>query len=196
MTPDPHFCMILIVSSLRAMMTNKTIFGLRFRSNAELHPTQEELSDFLESMKKEGNRQLHGDDLAPYRELLEDIQAFERHRLNDRKRQNFRGKMFYEVLSHSQFFNPALKSAVEQYKFFFQALTALDFKKPATFIKTAEAEIKTLNPKNHDHATRLARLREMVDARKQTLATLKRRWVALAEELGRASCRERVFRTV
>jgi hypothetical protein len=165
------------------MMTDKSIFGLRFRSNAELHPTQEELSNFLESMTKEGRRERHGDDLAMYRELLKDVQAFEDNQRQGGARQDFRGKMFYGVISHSRFVNPALKSAVEQYKYFLRALIALDFNKPAVFIKTAEEEIKTLNPNNQDHAVRLARLRDMINARKETLVTLKRRWTALTEEL-------------
>jgi len=165
------------------MMIDKSIFGLRFRSNAELHPSQEELSDFLENTKKEGKQELHRDDLSTYRQLLKDIQAFEHHQLQDRARQDLRCKMFYGVLSHSHFVNPSLKSAVEQYKYFLQALIALDFKKPTVFIRSAEKEISTLNPKNHDHAVRLARLREMVDTRKETLLTLKRRWAALVEEM-------------
>ena len=165
------------------MMIDKSIFGLRFRSNADLQPTQEELGDFLESMKNDGSREPHSNDLATYRELLKDVQAFENHQLQDRARQDFRGKMFYDVLSHSRFVNPVLKSAVEEYKYFLRALIELDFKKPAVFIRSAEKEIRTLNPKNQDHAVRLARLREMVDARKETLVTLKRRWAELAEEL-------------
>lgn len=165
------------------MMIDKSIFGLRFRSNADLQPTQEELGDFLESIKKDERRKPHSNDLASYRELLKDVQAFENHQLQDRARQDFRGKMFYGVLSHSRFVNPVLKSAVEEYKYFLRALIELDFKKPAVFIRSAEKEISTLNPKNQDHAVRLARLRDMVDTRKETIVTLKRRWVALAEEL-------------
>jgi hypothetical protein len=165
------------------MMIDKSIFGLRFRSNADLQPTQEELVDFLESTKKDGRREPHSNDLATYRELLKDVQAFENHQPHDMTRQEFRGKMFYSVLSHSRFFNPVLKSAVEEYKYFLRALIELDFKKPAVFIRSAEKEMSTLNPKNQDHAVRLSRLREMVDTRKETLVTLKRRWAELAEEL-------------
>ncbi|HEX9262316.1 MAG TPA: hypothetical protein VF893_07285 [Candidatus Bathyarchaeia archaeon] len=165
------------------MMIDKSIFGLRFRSNADLQPTQEELSDFLESMKKDGRREPHSNDLTIYRELLKDVQAFENHQLQDRARQDFQGKMFYGVLSHSRFVNPVLKSSVEEYKYFLRALIELDFKKPVVFIRSAEKEISTLNPKNQDHAIRLARLREMVDARKEKLLALKRQSAALAEEL-------------
>jgi hypothetical protein len=165
------------------MIIDKSIFGLRFQSNAELHPTQEELSNFLETKKKEGRGELHSDDLSTYRDLLKDVQAFEHHQMQESARQDFRDKMFYGVLSHSRFVNPALKSAVEQYKYFLRTILSLDFKKPAVFIKSAEKEMTTLNPKNQDHAVRLARLRDMVDARKETLGTLKKRWIALAEEL-------------
>jgi hypothetical protein len=164
-------------------MIDTSIFGLRFRSNADLQPTQKELIDFLESMKKEGGRELHSEDLSAYSELLKDVQAFEHHQLQDGTRQDFRGKMFYSVLSHSRFVNPSLKSAVEEYKYFLRELITLDFKKPVVFIRSAEKEMITLNPKNQDHAVRLARLQDMVDARKETLATLKRRWKALTEEL-------------
>jgi uncharacterized protein (UPF0147 family) len=165
------------------MTTDKSIFGLRFQSNAELHPSQEELSDFLESPKKDGGRELHGNDLATYRELLKDIQAFELHQRQGASRQDFPGKMFYGVLSHSRFVNPALKSAVEQYKYLLHALVTLDFKKPTAFIRSAEEDMSRLNQKNKDHAVRLARLRGMVAERKETLETLKSRWAALAEEL-------------
>jgi uncharacterized protein (UPF0147 family) len=164
------------------MTIDKSIFGLRFQSNAELHPSQEELSDFLERMKKDGE-ELHGNDLATYRELLKDVQAFERQKRQGAARQDFPGKMFYGVLSHSRFVNPALKSAVEQYVYLLHALITLDFKKPTAFIRSAEEDMSRLNQKNKDHAVRLARLRSMVAERKEALETLKSRWAALAEEL-------------
>ena len=105
------------------MTINKSIFGLRFRSHAEIYPSQEELRAFIESNKKKGGQEVHGTDLAKYRELLKEMQ------------QNFQGKMFYGVLSHSRFVNPALKSTVEQYKYLLHALISLDFKKPKVFIR-------------------------------------------------------------
>ncbi len=112
------------------MTINKSIFGLRFRSQAEIHPSQEELRIFLESVKKKGGQEIHGNDLAKYRELLKDMQ------------QDIRDKMFYGVLNHSRFVNPALKSAVEQYKYLLHTLINLDLKKPKVFIRrwTALAE--------------------------------------------------------
>jgi chromosome segregation ATPase len=165
------------------MTTDKTIFGLRFQSNAELYPSKEELRDFLESPKKNGGRELQGDDVTAYRELLKNLQEFELHQQQGTSNQDFSRKMLYGVLSHSRFVNPALKSAVEQYKYLLHALLALDFKKPEAFIRSAEEDMSRLNQKNEDHAVRLARLRGMVAERKETLAALKSRWAALSEEL-------------
>jgi len=65
------------VSTGIPMTTDKTIFGLRFRSNERLQPSLEELRSFLESPKKEDKGKLHGDDLAAYRDLLNAVEAFE-----------------------------------------------------------------------------------------------------------------------
>ena len=105
------------------MTINKSIFGLRFRSHAEIYPSQEELRAFIDSIIKKGGQELHGNDLAKYGELLKDMQ------------QDLRGKMYYGVLSHSRFVNPALKSAVEQYRYLLHALITLDIKKPKVFIR-------------------------------------------------------------
>jgi hypothetical protein len=166
------------------MATDKSIFRLRFGSNEDLYPTQEELRAFLDSPKKEGGRELHRNDLARYHELLERVLAFGRHQGSDAASRDLRVKMFYGVLGHSQFFNPALKLAVEQFKYHSQAFRTLDFKKPAAFIRSAEEEISGLNPKKKDDAVKMARLRGMVDARKKTLETLLKRRTALTAELG------------
>ena len=105
------------------MTTNKSIFDLRFQSHPELYPSQEELRAFIESIKKKGGQEVYGNYMATYDELLKDMQ------------QDFRRKMFYGVLSHSRFVNPALKSVVEQYKYLLQALKTLDLKKPKVFIR-------------------------------------------------------------
>ena len=151
------------------MMRNKSIFGLRFDVNEEFSPAPEELRAFLESPKKEGRRELHGLDLARYNELLDDILAFKLYQRQNAGPQDLRGRMFYEVLSHSCFFNTALKSAVEQYKYYVHALTALNFRKPTAFIKTAREEMGRLNPKRRDEAAKLSRLQNLVDERERTL---------------------------
>lgn len=167
------------------MPIDKTIFGLSFRSNDVLQPTQEELRAFLESPKKEGRRELHGDDLAKYRELLNGVHAFERRQPHIAVHQDFREKMFYGVLGHSHFVKLALKSAVEQYKYHVYALRTLDFNKPTTFIKSAEEEMGRLNPKRKEDELKLARLQGMVEERKKTLKIYRKRWAALTEELTR-----------
>jgi len=105
------------------MTINKSIFGLRLQSHPELYPSQEELRAFIGSIKKKDGHEAYGNDLTTYDELLKEM------------KQDFRGKMFYGVLSHSRFVNPALKSAVEQYKYLLQVLKTLDFKKPKVFIR-------------------------------------------------------------
>jgi hypothetical protein len=165
------------------MMRNKPIFGLRFEVSEESSPTPEELRVFLESPKKEGRRELHGLDLARYNELLDDILAFDLYQRQNTGPQNLRERMFYEVLSHSCFFNTALKSAVEQYKYYVHELTTLNFRKPTAFIKTAKEEMGRLNPKKRNDAARLARLQNMVDERERSVEALMRRRASLAEEL-------------
>ena len=161
------------------MTTDKTIFGLRFRSNERLQPSLEELRSFLESPKKEEKGKLHGDDLAAYRDLLNAVEAFEHSHQAD-----VRDRMLYGVLGHSHLVKPALKLAVEQYKFHINTLSQLDLKKPSAFIKSAEEEIARLNPKKKDEVARKERLLVLVEERKQDLNALKKRWLALAEELG------------
>jgi hypothetical protein len=165
------------------MMRNKPIFGLRFEVSEESSPTPEEISVFLESPKKEGRRELHGLDLARYNELLDDILAFDLHQQQKAGPQDLRERMFYEVLSHSCFFNTALKSAVEQYKYYVHELTTLNFRKPMAFIKTAKEEMGRLNPKKRNDAAKLARLQNMVDERERTIEALLRRRASLADEL-------------
>ncbi len=163
------------------MTIDKTIFGLRFGSSEELYPTQEELRAFLESPKTAGGRERHNNDLARYSAQIEEVTAFERPQRQDAR--DFQRKMFYGALSHSRFFNRVLKSTVEQYKYHVHALQILDFKKPTTFIKSAEEEMSRFNPKRRDDAVKLAKLQGMVDERKKALGTLQKRWAALAEEL-------------
>jgi hypothetical protein len=99
------------------MTINKPIFPVRFGTNEELCPTQIDLGAFLDSPKREGRRELHRSDLARYHELLDQVLAFERHQGRDAATRDLRVKMFYGVLSHSQFFNPALALAVAQFKY-------------------------------------------------------------------------------
>jgi hypothetical protein len=166
------------------MTIHKPIFGLRFGSNEELSPTREELEAFLAGPREGGGREPYGNALVTYRVLLEAIKAFEQQHPQDMTPQGFQEKMFYGVLGHSQFFNPVLASAVEQYNYHLHALKTIDFKKPLVFIKAAEDEMSRLNPKKRDDAVKLARFRDMIDERKKMLTLLERRRAALVRELG------------
>lgn len=165
------------------MTIDRSIFGLRFGATTELSPTQEDLDSFLRSPKKAGRKEPHGHDTAAYGELIQRLRAFEQRLYRVEETPNFREKMFYFVLRHSCFVDPALKSAVEQYKYHAHSLATLDFKKPRVFITTAAAEMSRLNPKKRDEAAKLTRLRVMVRDRKSTLQALTKRHVALAGEL-------------
>jgi len=165
------------------MAIDKTIFGLRFGANDELFPLQEDLRSFLNSPKEENGRALHRDDLTAYTEMLESIRALGIYRARGTASENLRAKMFYSALEHVSFFNQAFRSAVEQYKYHLHELRAIDFKKPAAFIKSAEEELGKLNPKRKDEAARLARLRKMVDERRSALDARQKRWASLAKEL-------------
>jgi hypothetical protein len=165
------------------MPADKSIFGLRFGSNAGLQPTREEIRTFLATPKNAGKPELHADDLASYRELLDRVTTFEQGRREGVLPENFQERMFYGALGLSSFFNPALKSAIEQYKYHCHALLTLDFKKPAAFIKAAEEEMGRLSPKKNNEAERLARLKGMVEERKRKLEILVKRRREQAEEL-------------
>jgi len=176
---------ICIIDKLRiSMTTDKSIFGLRFKSNSDLLPSPEDLSAFLASPKKAGEPELHNDDLAHYSELINNILAFDLNEHPGTAQEAFQKKMFLGALAHSNFVKPALKSAVEQYKYHLHTLASLDPKKPLAFIKSAEEEMARLNPQKKDEAARLARMQIMVDERKKTMDELTGHWASLVEELG------------
>jgi hypothetical protein len=160
-------------------MTNDTsIFSLRFGSNAKIEPSQDELDRFLES-KKTGTRESHSADLIHYWDILAAVAGYK----TTGGSGTFREKILYTVMDHSHFAKPALKSAVEQYKYHVNALSKIDFKKPAAFIKSAEEEIARLNPKKKEDLSRIERMRAMIEERRQTLDAQNKKWIELAEEL-------------
>jgi hypothetical protein len=166
------------------MALDKTIFGLRFGSDETLYPAPADRTAIPESPNMEGERGQR-DDLTRYRELLERLSAFERHRHQQQgaSPQNLRERMFYGVIGLSQFVNPVLKSEVELYKYYMNQLIMLDIKKPVVFIKGAEEEISRLNPKRKKDADKLNRLQGMVEERKLTLDALLKHSAALVKEL-------------
>lgn len=163
---------------------NQSIFGIRYGSNLSIQPTQEELRMFLENKEREGGRELHRSVLATYNELLESVLSFRRGQLQAVSTRDEREKMFYGVLSHSSFYDPALKSALEHYKYQLYALSTIDFKKPRAFINTAEQAISLLDSRKKADAAKKVKMQDMVDERKKFLETLNSRWPALVEELG------------
>jgi hypothetical protein len=165
------------------MPKDTRIFGLRFASNADLNPRQDELGHFLTSTQKAGSREPHSSDMARYHGLLESNREFTRRQSVDEEAQDIRDRMFYGVLGFSHFVHPDLELAVGQFKYHLHILAALDFRKPEAFIKTAEEEIAGLDPKRKGDAAKLERLRGMVEERKQALASLRRRRSDLSQEL-------------
>jgi hypothetical protein len=160
------------------MRKDKPIFGLRYDANEKLLPTHEDLRVFLKSRDAR-----HGDGLGAYRALIADLQAFEQSRLHDVSPHGIRDKTYYGVLDLSCFVNHALLSAVEEYQYHLSALLALDFRKPAAFIRSAEAEMKRFNLKRQDDAAKLAKLKGMVEDRKETIVLLKKQWAIITAEL-------------
>ena len=165
------------------MTLDKSIFGLRFGSTAEISPSQEELDAFLRSPKKRGRKELHRHDTASYGELLQRLRTFEQRLQGSEATPDYQERMFYFVLRHSCFIDPALKSAVEHYKYHVHALASLDFKKPTAFITAAEEEMRRLNPKRKEDAAKLSRLRVMVEDRRRTLEALQKQRHTLTGEL-------------
>jgi hypothetical protein len=166
------------------MMTDKSIFGLRFGANVSIQPTQDELLMFLRSRKKEDRPDLQGSVLATYNDVLERVLLFQSGQLLDVPAGDEHDKMFYGVLCQSCFFNRGLKSAVEQYKYHLHALGATDVRKARAFIEAAGQEISLLNQGRKADAARRAKIQDLVDERKKALETFTSRRPAMVKELG------------
>jgi hypothetical protein len=167
------------------MTIDKTIFGQSFKSRDTLKPAQEEITAFLERTSKDGSREVPAGDLEQYRQLIKETEAFEHRGLRGQNEGDLREHMRYGVLGHAQFASTALLSAVELYKYHLHALSSLDFKTPASFIKSAEIEMGRLSKKRLNDVVRMARLQEMVAERKKIVEALKLQWAEIAAELRR-----------
>lgn len=161
------------------------IFGLRFGSNEQIQPSPQELRAFLTAPKKAGAKTTPADDVAAFSRLLDGIAAFEAGKKHGVTQGDYQTKLTLGALSHSKFFSPGLKTAVEHYLFQRAAFEAIDLRKPAVFIKSAEEEIAKLNPKKKDDLAKIERLRSLADQRAKDLAALTARRAAVAEELGK-----------
>ncbi|HTG01392.1 MAG TPA: hypothetical protein VK654_12505 [Nitrospirota bacterium] len=162
------------------MSTNETLFGIRFGSNEELYPSKAELREFLESPKQDGVS--HAKDMEPYQKLLADYADFERRKNVTAETIDHRERLFYAVLGHSGFLNQAVITSVELYKYNVRFLKPLDFKKPSSFVKAAEEELHTLDPKK-EHSVRVTRLLDMMEDRKASIERMTRIWMTISEEL-------------
>lgn len=166
------------------MTIDTSIFGLRFGSNVSLQPSQDELRLFLGSRIKDDGRETHGGVLAMYSDVLERVQAFRRGHLTAAHTRLDREKMFYGALSHSLYYNPALKSAVEHYKYQLHALRSVGIRKHTAFINAAAQEIRLLGSSTKAGADKIVKLQEMVEERKKLVETLTSRRQELVRELG------------
>jgi hypothetical protein len=165
------------------MSTEETIFGVRHGSNVHLYPSVEELNRFLSTPKKTDTIETHEQDLAVYREMLENVASFANERQHGEAYDYFRNRMLYGTLSHCSFFNPSLKSCVEQFKYHLHTLSTLQFKKTSAFITSAEQEISRLNPNKKTDAVKLAWLQGLVNERKRNFETLQKHRAELVHEL-------------
>jgi hypothetical protein len=164
-------------------MTDSAIFGLRFQSNEDLQPTREELDRFFEGSKKERGVEKRLDDLSKYLQDLKAVDDYEADRQRGAAEYNFDERKLLGVLHHSHFFNSALKLAIEQYCYHYHRLCALDFKKPRSFVKSAEDEINKLDPKKKNMRVKIAKLQAMADQRNKDLKALEKTRLDLATEL-------------
>jgi len=164
------------------MMTDNTIFGTRSDADEDIQPSPEELAAFLEQANKDGSGEPPIGDLADFRWLITDVEVHERRQVLDESEQDLSRKVAFGVLGHTQFANPMLLSEVELYSYYLHALSLLDFKNPASFVKSAEHEMSRLSPKRIVDVMRMGRLQEMVAERKKILAKLKSKWRAITSE--------------
>ncbi|MEK6743345.1 MAG: hypothetical protein AABZ15_07045 [Nitrospirota bacterium] len=162
---------------------NTSIFGLRIKSNEELQPSPADLAAFLASPRASGSPGRHEDDLAAFIQYLELVETYEREQKQGFGQLEFGDRRLLGVLSHTGFFKPAFRVAIEEYKYHNHQLVLLDFNKPEAFIRSAEAEIGKLNPKKRDDQQKIARLQDMIKQRRKDLEVLSKRRRRIAGEL-------------
>src|SRR5512139_1697937 len=127
-----------------------SLFGLRFKSNAELHPDPADLAAFLRSPRAPGATGVRQDDLAVFTGYLERVEAYEKVSAHGVASGDVSERMLLSALSHTQFFRPAFRSAIEEYLYHHHQLLTLDFTKPEKFVRSAEEELSRLNSKKKD----------------------------------------------
>ena len=160
-----------------------SIFGLRFKSNEKLQPSPAELTAFLASPRASGDPGKHADDFAAFVQYRERVETYDREQKQGVGRLEFGERRLLGVLSHTGFFKPAFRVAIEEYKYHKHQLVLLDFNKPETFIRSAEEEIAKLNTKKRDDRQKIVRLQDMIKQRKKDLEVLIERRRMIAGEL-------------
>ena len=160
-----------------------SIFGLRFKSNESLQPAPADLAAFLRSPRAPGMKGTHQDDLAVFTRYLERVDAYEQTMTQGLGRVLFNDRMLLGVLSHTRFFKPTLRIAIEEYKYHHHQLLKLDFIKPEKFIQSAEAELLKLSPKKREDQQKISRLHALVEQRKKDLDALAKQRRMLTGEL-------------
>ena len=169
------------------MTTVNPISGDPFKPDEKLRPKPEQLKSFLESASREGGKELYGDDLVPYRLLLENADAFEQASSGKEKQEDLHKQMVHAVLRYSLFADHAILSAVELFKYHLHTLKLklLDITTLASFIQGAENTIRRLNRDKLGDVIRMVRLQEMINERKKIIETLRQSPVDLTSELFR-----------
>lgn len=160
-----------------------SLFGLRFQSNPELHPDPGDLAAFLRSPRPTGGKGLRQDDLAFFTGYLERVEAYEKGATRGLAGGDLNDRMLLGVLSHTQFFRPSFRLAIEEYLYHHHQVLALDFDKPEKFVRSAEEELGRLSSKRKEDQQKSTRLQVLIEQRKKDLETLAKRRHVLATEL-------------
>jgi len=159
-----------------------SIFGLRFKSNESLQPSASDLAAFLRAPRAPDAPGTHEDDLAVFIGYQERVGVYRHGFARGPDWLNFGERMLLAVLSHTRFFRPALRIAIEEYKYHHYQLLQLDFSKPESFIRSAEDERGRLTSRKKEDHQKIARLQALIDQRKKDLEALtKRRQVMVGE---------------
>ena len=160
-----------------------SIFGLRFKSNESLQPGAADLAIFLRSKRLPGRTETHQDELAVFAGSLERVAAYEQGLVHGLVRVDSSERMLLGVLSHTRFFRPALRIAIEEYTYHLHQLLQLDFIKPEKFVRSAEEEVNRLNSKKKDDQQKIVRLQTLIEQRKRDLEALSKQRQMLTSEL-------------
>jgi hypothetical protein len=149
-----------------------SIFGLRFKSNEALQPDAVNIAAFLSLPRTPGAKETHRDVFENFSHYQDLVAQSENGSYAGLGRQDFGERILLGVLSHTRFFQPALRIAIEEYLYHHHQLLQLDFNKPEKFIRSAMDELGRLNPKKREDQQKMARLQVMLDQRKADLESL------------------------